>query len=170
LIAGEDDITEFTYRAIGVVHTPFKLQADTPIQGAFSEAQGTVEIFPEFAAGLKDIEGFSHLFLIYHFHKAEGYSLVARPFLDGSRERGVFAIRHFRRPNPIGLSIVELKKVSGNVLEVAGVDMLDGTPLLDIKPYIRQFDCRESAKSGWVDEQDTTSRKAGQYTPRELGK
>jgi len=161
---------EITYRAIGVIHTPFREQADTPIQGTFSDAEGTVEVFPEFAAGLKDIEGFSYLFLIYHFHKAEGYSLTAKPFLDGSEVRGVFAIRHFRRPNPVGLSIVELKQVRGNVLEVAGIDVLDGTPLLDIKPYIRQFDCREDARSGWVDRRDTSPGKAGQYTPRGLGR
>lgn len=161
---------EFTYRAIGIIHTPFNAMEDTPIQGTFSEAKGTVEVFPEFAAGLKDIEGFSHLFLIYHFHKAEEYSLVAKPFLDGSKERGIFAIRYNRRPNPIGLSVVELKNVRGNVLEVACVDIMDGTPLLDIKPYVHQFDCREHACSGWVDEQDTAPPKAGRYTPRELGR
>lgn len=161
---------EFTYKAIGIIHTPFKVQADTPIQGTFSDAEGTVEVFPEFAGGLKDIEGFSHLFLIYHFHKSQGYALTAKPFLDGSEERGVFAIRHFRRPNPIGLSIVELKKAEGNLLEVAGVDVLDGTPLLDIKPYIRQFDCREDASSGWVKERGIEPGKAGDYTPRGLGR
>ncbi len=161
---------EFSYRAIGIIHSPFREQADTPIQGTFSDAQGTIEIFPEYAAGLKDIEGFSHLFLIYHFHKAEGYSLVAKPFLDGSQDRGIFAIRYNRRPNPIGLSIVELKNVRENVLEVACVDILDGTPLLDIKPYVRQFDCREDACSGWVDKRDTTTGKSSQYTPRELGR
>lgn len=159
---------EITYRTIGTIHTPFKSQADTPIQGTYSDATGTVEVFPEFAAGLKDIEGFSHLFLIYHFHMSSGYSLTEKPFLDGSRERGIFAIRYFRRPNPIGLSVVGLRNVRENVLEVAGVDVLDGTPLLDIKPYIRQFDCREDARSGWVDER--SPEKSGQYTPRKLGR
>lgn len=161
---------EFVYKAIGVIHSPFLEQADTPIQGTFSEAEGTVEVFPEYAAGLKDIEGFSHLFLIYDFHRATGYSLLAKPFLDGSEARGIFAIRHFRRPNPIGLSVVELRNVSGNILEIRGVDVLDGTPLLDIKPYIRQFDCREAARSGWAEGKGTAAEKADQYTPRGLAK
>jgi tRNA (Thr-GGU) A37 N-methylase len=93
MIVSENDTMEITYRAIGIIHTPFNVMEDTPVQGTFSEAKGTVEVFPEFAAGLKDIEGFSHLFLIYHFHKAEKYSLVAKPFLDGSKERGIFAGR-----------------------------------------------------------------------------
>ncbi|HUL62400.1 MAG TPA: tRNA (N6-threonylcarbamoyladenosine(37)-N6)-methyltransferase TrmO [Methanocella sp.] len=159
-----------TYEAIGVIHSPFREQADTPIQGTFSEAEGTVEVFPEYAAGLKDIGGFSHLFLIYDFHRATGYSLVAKPFLDGSEERGIFAIRHFRRPNPIGLSIVELRKVRGNILEIRGVDVLDGTPLLDIKPYIRQFDCREAARSGWAEGKGQATDRPDQYTPRKLAK
>ena len=161
---------EFVYKAIGVIHSPFKEQADTPIQSALSHAGGSVEVFPEYAGGLRDIGGFSHLFLIYHFHCATGFSLTQKPFLDGSRERGIFAIRHFCRPNPIGLSIVELKKVCGNTLEVGGLDILDGTPLLDIKPYIRQFDCREDARSGWAEGKGTATCRADQYTPRKLKK
>lgn len=157
--------TEVTFKVIGYIHTPFKDQDHTPIQPAFSEATGTVEVLPEYAPGLKDVEGFSHLILIYHFHKARGYSLLQKPFLDNSQERGIFAIRHFSRPNPIGLSVVELKGVRGNVLDIAGVDVLDGTPLLDIKPYIEQFDCRHSVKSGWAQGID----KAGQkHTPHGL--
>ncbi len=158
---------EICYKPIGIIHTGFKNQGDTPIQSALSDADGIAEVFPEYAAGLKDIEGFSHIFLIYHFHRSKGFSLVEKPFLDMKKERGVFAIRHFNRPTPIGLSIVELKSVKGNILEIRGADMLDGTPLLDIKPYIRQFDCRENARSGWVDEQEV---KPGSkiYTPGEL--
>jgi tRNA-Thr(GGU) m(6)t(6)A37 methyltransferase TsaA len=160
--------TKVTYKAIGIIHSEFKEQKDTPIQSCFSEAEGTVEVFPEYASGLKDIEGFSHIILIYHFHQARGYSLIEKPFLDDRKERGIFAIRHFNRPNPIGMSIVELTGVKGNILEIRGADILDDTPLLDIKPYIRQFDCRENARSGWVDEQDNEPKKAKKYTPREL--
>jgi tRNA-Thr(GGU) m(6)t(6)A37 methyltransferase TsaA len=156
---------EITYKPIGVIHSPFTEKDRTPIQSAFSHATGTVEVFPEYAAGLRDIEGFSHLYLIYHFHHAGECSLLRKPFLDGAKSRGIFAIRHFCRPNPIGFSIVELKAVRGNVLEVGGIDVLDGTPLLDIKPYVRQFDCRENARSGWVDEQDPRQEQAGRYTP-----
>ncbi len=163
-------IMNVTYKAIGIIHSPFNEPADTPIQGTFSEAEGTVEVFPEYAAGLKDIEGFSHLFLIYDFHRATGYALVTKPFLDASEERGIFAIRHFRRPNPIGLSIVELRQVRGNILEIRGVDVLDGTPLLDIKPYIRQFDCREGARSGWAEGKGAEAGKTDQFTPRRLAK
>ena len=154
------------YKAIGVIHTSFKEKKYTPIQGAFSDSVGTVELYPEYAPGLADIEGFSHIILIYHFHKSEGSTLVQRPFLDGKKERGIFAIRFYDRPNPIGLSIVGLKSVKGNILEVEGVDILDGTPLLDIKPYIKQFDCKENARSGWVDEVELTPGE--KYTPERL--
>ena len=156
---------EVAYRIIGNIRSPFTDQDHTPIQPAFSEAAGTVEVLPEYATGLKDIEGFSHLILIYHFHKVHGYSLIQRPFLDNSQERGIFAIRHFKRPNPIGLSIVELKGVRGNVLDVSGVDVLDGTPLLDIKPYIEQFDCKHEVKSGWAQGIDKTGKT---HTPHGL--
>jgi tRNA-Thr(GGU) m(6)t(6)A37 methyltransferase TsaA len=161
---------EVKYRTIGVIHSPFTRKDETPIQGVFSDAKGTVEVFPEYADGLKDIEGFSHLFLIYHFSQAEGYTLTQKPFMDGSKERGIFAIRHYNRPNPIGMSIVELKGVRGNVLEISGVDVLDGTPLLDIKPYVRQFDCREGVRSGWVDEQQAEPGERRSYTPKGLEK
>jgi tRNA-Thr(GGU) m(6)t(6)A37 methyltransferase TsaA len=136
----------------------------------FSKALGAVEVFPEYAEGLRDIEGFSHLYLIYHLHHTEECTLVRKPFLDGSKDRGIFATRHFCRPNPIGLSIVELKTVRGNVLEVGGIDVLDGTPLLDIKPYVRQFDCREDVRSGWVDEKNLQQDQADQFTPGKLRK
>ena len=156
------------YTPIGVIHTEYTEQEETPIQGIFNPSVGLVEVFPEYATGLDEIESFSHLYLIYHFHRATGYSLVQKPFLDGERERGIFAIRHFNRPNPIGISIVELIEVRGNVLVVRGVDMLDGTPLLDIKPYIRQFDHREQVRSGWVDRQHTDDIVAWNSSPRAL--
>ncbi|MBP1929746.1 tRNA-Thr(GGU) m(6)t(6)A37 methyltransferase TsaA [Methanolinea mesophila] len=117
---------------------------------------------------MKDIDQFTHLYLLYHFDRATGTALIRKPFLDDGEERGIFAIRHFNRPNPIGLSIVGLTRVSGNVLEVTGVDILDGTPLLDIKPYIRQFDAREGVKSGWVDEQDLADIGGMNSTPKRL--
>lgn len=163
------EIAEIAYKPIGIIRTTFQDHGDTPIQSILSDAEGTVEVFPEYVEGLRDVDGFSHVFLIYHFHRSGACSLVERPFLDTSRARGIFAIRHFNRPNPIGLSIVELKKVRGNVLDVRGVDVLDGTPLLDIKPYIKKFDCRENARSGWVDEQDIGSRNIYGYTPHALG-
>lgn len=159
---------EFTYKVIGTIHSCFSDQSSTPIQGVFSDAKGTVELFPEYVEGLKDIEGFSHLFLIYHFDRAQAHCLVQKPFLDGSRERGIFATRHFNRPNHIGLSLVELLKVNGNVLEIRGVDILDGTPLLDIKPYVRQFDIRENVRSGWFDDRRIESLDVKGYTPKEL--
>ena len=140
---------EIIYKPIGIIHTPYTRKEVTPIQGCFSpNNQGYIELFPEYVAGLKDIEGFSHLILIYHFHKAEGFQLVAKPFLD-KEKRGIFATRYFPRPNPIGLSIVKLYKINGPILEVGEVDMLDGTPLLDIKPYVPQFDIKENVKNGW---------------------
>jgi tRNA (adenine37-N6)-methyltransferase len=161
---------DIIYSPIGIIHSPFTEKDHTPIQSLFSETAGTVEVFPAYAEGLRDIGGFSHLFLIYHLHRTETCTLLRKPSLDGSKDHGIFATRHFCRPNPIGLSIVELKAVNGNVLEVGGVDVLDGTPLLDIKPYIRQFDCREKARSGWVDEKDLRQESAHQYTPEKLRK
>ena len=127
-----------------------------------------MELYPEYVPGLKDLESFSHVILVYHFHRATGCTLLQKPFLDGEKERGIFAIRHFNRPNPIGISIVELLAIKGNVLEVCGVDVLDKTPLLDIKPYVRQFDHREEAKSGWVDEQQIEDIEGENSTPKAL--
>ena len=156
------------YEPIGVIHSPFKEQDETPIQSTFSAAPGTVEVFPEYAPGLKDLEGFSHIILLYHFHRAKPGPLLQRPFLDQGGERGVFAIRHYDRPNPIGLSIVGLKAIKGNVLEIAAIDVLDGTPLLDIKPYISKFDRPEHVRCGWFDERGVGSLKAESYTPGAL--
>ena len=156
---------EVTFKVIGYIRSPFKDQDHTPIQPVFSEASGTVEVLPEYAPGLIDIEGFSHIILIYYFHKAQGYSLLQKPFMDNSQERGIFSIRHFARPNPIGFSVVELKRVRNNVLEVSGIDVLDGTPLLDIKPYVEQFDCKNIVKSGWAQGIDKTGKK---HTPSGL--
>jgi tRNA-Thr(GGU) m(6)t(6)A37 methyltransferase TsaA len=159
---------EFAYKAIGIIHSPFKEKKDTPIQGSFSDARGTVELFSEYAAGLKDIEGFSHLYLLYHFDRADEHCLIQKPFLDNKVGRGIFATRHYNRPNHIGLSIVGLLGVKGNVIEVGGIDVLDGTPLLDIKPLVRQFDFRENVRCGWVDEKDVERKKVKSFTPGHL--
>lgn len=138
------------YLPIGTIHTEFNRTEDAPIQGVFDkETRGKIEIYPEYASGLKDIEGFSYVILIYHCHLAKGYSLICRPFLD-DEDRGIFSIRHFKRPNPIGLSVVKLERVIGNILEISEVDIINGTPLLDIKPFVPLFDNRTEAKNGWV--------------------
>lgn len=141
---------EFVFRAIGVIRTPFTDAEGTPIQGAFAlDAEGTVEVKPEYAEGLKDLEGFSHIVLLYAFHRSEGYALRVTPYMDDAR-RGLFATRAPRRPNPVGFTVVGLSRVEGGTLHVAGVDMLDGTPLLDIKPYSSTFDEREGVTTGWM--------------------
>ncbi|HVO63693.1 MAG TPA: tRNA (N6-threonylcarbamoyladenosine(37)-N6)-methyltransferase TrmO [Terriglobales bacterium] len=138
-------------RPIGVVRSPFKEIKGTPIQPAMAEgAVGTVTVFREFQEGLKDLEGFERIWLIYWFHRSPHPRLLVTPFLD-ERERGVFATRAPTRPNPIGMSSVRLLGIEGNVLRVADVDILDGTPVLDIKPYAPAFDCYSVERSGWLD-------------------
>ncbi|MEA3442846.1 MAG: tRNA (N6-threonylcarbamoyladenosine(37)-N6)-methyltransferase TrmO [Chloroflexota bacterium] len=140
---------KFELKPIGMIHTPYKDRQEIPCQGYKSDKVGEVEIFSEFKEALKDIEGFSHIYLIYYFHEATGYRPLVNPFLD-EQEHGLFAIRHYNRPNPIGLSVVELIEREKNILRVKQVDMLDGTPLLDIKPYVPQFDQRTNVKIGWL--------------------
>ncbi|MDD2903588.1 MAG: tRNA (N6-threonylcarbamoyladenosine(37)-N6)-methyltransferase TrmO [Syntrophales bacterium] len=143
-------MTGIIFKPIGAVHSPFKQPQGTPIQAAASrEAQGVIDLLPEYQEGLQDLEGFSHLILLYHFHLSGGFSLKVKPFLD-EESRGVFATRAPARPNPIGFSVVRLERVAGTRLYIREVDIVDGTPLLDIKPYVPQFDCREGAKSGWL--------------------
>ena len=137
-------------RPIGVIHTPFTDKAQTPIQSSRSQVIGQVEVDSEFAAGLQDLEGLSHLILLYVFHRSVGYALQVKPFLD-DQLHGLFATRYPARPNPIGLSVVRLVARRGNQLEIEGVDMLDGTPLLDIKPYVPEFDVRTETRTGWYE-------------------
>ena len=141
---------KFVMRPIGVIHSPFTDTKQTPIQPTRSQAIGQVIIHPEFADGLQDVEEFSHIILLYAFHQSEGYSLRVKPFLD-DQLHGLFATRHPCRPNPIGLSIVRLLARRDNVLEIGGVDVLDGTPLLDIKPYVPDFDVRTNTHAGWYE-------------------
>jgi tRNA-Thr(GGU) m(6)t(6)A37 methyltransferase TsaA len=141
---------EVIYVPIGTVRSPFKTIEGTPIQPVGAKGvRGQVELREEFLAGLKDLDGFSHLILIYHFHLSKGFDLEAKPFLDDER-RGVFATRAPKRPNPIGISVVKLVGIEGVNLIIEEVDVLDGTPLLDIKPYVPQFDSRETDKIGWL--------------------
>jgi tRNA (adenine37-N6)-methyltransferase len=136
---------------IGVIHTPFMTKEGMPIQsnGAIG-IQGQIVLKEEFASGLSDLDGFSHIILIYNFHKSTGFDLMTTPFLD-IQQRGVFATRAPRRPNPIGISVVHLLKIENNILFIENVDMLDGTPLLDIKPFIPDFDIHQSEKQGWIE-------------------
>jgi tRNA-Thr(GGU) m(6)t(6)A37 methyltransferase TsaA len=143
---------EISYRPIGIIHSPFTNIEGMPIQptGA-SGIQGTVEVFPEFAEGLKDLAGFSHIMLLYHFHQVQEAKLVVTPFMD-PQPRGVFATRAPKRPNPIGLSIVRLLSIEQNILRIENVDILDGTPLLDIKPYVPDFDQPPADRVGWLEQ------------------
>jgi tRNA-Thr(GGU) m(6)t(6)A37 methyltransferase TsaA len=139
------------YEPIGVIHSPFQTTEGMPVQpSGATGVQGTVELFPKFSPGLRDLDGFSHIILIYHFHRSSGYSLLVIPFLD-SVERGVFATRAPRRPNSIGLSVVRLVRVEGDTLHVEDIDILDGTPLLDIKPYVPEFDRNLGDRVGWLE-------------------
>ena len=144
-------MNEIKYKPIGVIHSPFKEPKGTPIQPAAAKGtSGIVEIFPEYAEGLKDIEGFSHIILLYHFHLSKGSKLIAKPYMD-NETHGVFAMRGPSRPNPIGISVVCLVKVEGNMLHIRDVDIVDGTPLLDVKPYVPEFDIREVERIGWLE-------------------
>ncbi len=139
------------YRPIGIVHSPFARTEGMPIQPAGAAGvRGTVEIFEEFRAGLKDLQGFSHVILVYHLHRSKGFTLHVVPFLD-SRPRGVFATRAPRRPNPIGISVVRLRRVRGRTMYIEDLDILDGTPLLDVKPYVPDFDEPTQVRTGWLE-------------------
>lgn len=144
-------MNEIKYKPIGVIHSPFKEPEGTPIQPAGAKGiNGTVEIFPEYAEGLKDIEGFSHIILIYHFHLSRVTLLKAKPYMD-NQLHGVFAMRGPSRPNPIGISAVRLVRIEDNILHIQDVDIVDETPLLDIKPYVPEFDVREAERTGWLE-------------------
>ena len=140
----------FQYRYIGVIHSPFDKPEGMPIQPVGARGiKGTVDVQAEYEDGLKDLDGFSHIILVYHFHLAEGYSLQVKPFLDDT-PRGIFAVRAPRRPNPIGISVVRLERIAGTRLHISNIDVVDGTPLLDIKPYVPDFDGAEDVRIGWL--------------------
>lgn len=147
-----------TIKPIGIINTPYKEPKGMPIQGKFKRGViGTAVIFPEYKAGLKDVEGFSHIILIYHFNRSREEKLTGKPFLE-DKEHGIFAIRSPHRPNHIGFSIVKLKSVKEHAITFTEVDILDGTPLLDIKPYVKHFDSRDNVKNGWIDKHFRTRK------------
>lgn len=144
-------MSEINYKPIGIIQSPFKMPKGTPIQPTAARGvDGTIEIFPEYVEGLDGLEGFSHIILIYHFHLAQKSPLKVKPYMD-DKMHGVFATRSPSRPNPIGISIVRLVRIDGNILYIKDVDILDGTPLLDIKQYVPEFDIRKTDKIGWLE-------------------
>jgi len=156
-------VKDIVYKPIGIIRTPFTEPEGMPIQSKFSEAEGSVVLPLKYMNGLHGIVDFSHIILIYHFHKSKGVELQVKPFLS-SKTMGLFSVRAPNRPNPIGISVVELLDIvsfkNEVKLEVKGVDMLDQTPLLDIKPYFPDFDCFRHAKSGWYEKREYEKTKS----------
>lgn len=142
---------EIIFKPIGIIHSKFKTLENMPIQPTSATGvKGEIELFSEYEAGLKDLDGFSHIILLYHLHRSEGYNLEVTPFLD-TQKRGLFATRAPKRPNPIGLSIVKLNGIEDNKLYIENIDILEGTPLLDIKPYVPEFDKNVDIRTGWLE-------------------
>ncbi len=159
-------MNEIIYKPIGIIHSPYKQPEGTPIQAeSGKDIEGMIEIFPEFSDGLKDLDGFSHIILLYHFHLIINGPLIVKPFMD-DQEHGIFAIRGPARPNPIGMSITRLFKIEENKLYIRDIDIVDGTPLLDIKPYVPAFDVKVAEKIGWLQNNQhklDTSRDDGRF-------
>jgi len=144
-------MNQITMHPIGIIHSPYNESKDIPIQGRFKDdVEAWAELDGDYAKGLKDLDKFSHAILLYYLHKSNRESIEGKPFLEDDLH-GIFAIRSPHRPNHIGLSIVKIKRIQENKLYFTGVDMFDGTPLLDIKPYVRYFDRRDNVVSGWLD-------------------
>lgn len=137
------------FRPIGIIYSPYKKIEDVPCQSYKSKEIGEIKVFKKYEKALKDIEEFSHLWILYYFHCAEKFKPLVKPFLE-EKLHGLFVTRYFNRPNPIGLSLVKLLERKGNILKVEGIDVIDKTPLLDIKPYIPKFDQRKKVKIGWL--------------------
>ncbi len=143
---------EVIYKPIGIIHGPFHNLEEMPIQPTSElSGRGTVEIYTEFTDGLKDLGGFSHIYLLYHFHKTRQSKLLVTPFL-GTEVHGIFATRAPSRPNPIGISLVKIVRLENNLIHVDHIDMLDGTPLLDIKPYVPEFENAHDVRIGWLEQ------------------
>lgn len=141
---------EIHYHPIGVIHSPFKDLNDMPIQPTgYASGEGHIEVYPQFAEGLKDLEGFSHIYILYNFHRIHKPKLIVTPYMV-DEPHGIFATRAPSRPNPIGLSVVKLKQIDGWILYVEQIDVLDGTPLLDIKPYVPEFESTDDVQIGWL--------------------
>jgi len=140
-----------TMNPIGIINSPYRELKAMPIQGRFKpDVTANVELQEEYIAGLKDLDNFSHAIIIYHFHKSQKVQIESSPFLE-DKKHGIFAIRSPHRPNHIGFSVVKIEKIENNKLYFREVDVLDGTPVLDIKPYVKHFDIREKIVSGWLD-------------------
>ena len=151
---------QITYQPIGTIHSPFTELGGMPIQPTSeSSAKGYIDIHPEFVEGLKDLDGFSHIYLIYHLHKSAQVKLTVTPFLD-TKQHGVFATRAPSRPNPIGLSLVRLVSIDQARIQIEQIDVLDGTPLLDLKPFIPTFEPSENIRTGWLANASGTVQKA----------
>lgn len=143
---------EIVYKPIGIIHSPFHSLEEMPIQPTSNASQpGSVEIYPDYIDGLKDLEGFSHIYLLYHFHKVYQSRLLVTPFLD-KEPHGIFSTRAPGRPNPIGLSLVEIVRIENNLIQIAQVDVLDGTPVLDLKPYVPEFESVHDVRIGWLEQ------------------
>jgi tRNA-Thr(GGU) m(6)t(6)A37 methyltransferase TsaA len=152
-------VGKVVYEPIGVIHTPFKTRENMPVQpSGGKDIEGVAVLRPELAEALTDVDGFSHVYLIFHLHRSKGHSLKVVPFLDTER-RGLFATRAPRRPNPIGVSVVRVKRIEANKLYFQDVDMLDGTPLLDIKPCVREFDSTQKMRIGWLEGKSGKTRR-----------
>jgi len=142
---------KFIFHSIGVIHSPLKVMSKTPIQPVFcNDIEGTVILDTEYTDGFKDLQIFSHIYLFYYFNQSQKTCLRLKPYLS-DQEHGIFATRAPHRPNKLGMSLVRLVRVEDNILHVKDLDILDGTPLLDIKPYIQRYDSRKTVKSGWQD-------------------
>ena len=152
-------IKSIEFKPIGRIHSPFTALEGMPIQptGALG-VEGTVEVFPEFQKGLKDLDGFSHIILLYVFHESNKYKLNVVPYMD-TEPRGLFSTRAPKRPNPVGLSVVQLDRIENGVLHIRNVDILDGTPLLDIKPFVPEFDAPHVERTGWLEQARKTVAK-----------
>jgi len=144
-------MNQITMRPIGIIHSPYKGSKEIPIQGRFKDdVEAWLELKNEYVRGLKDLDKFSHCILVYYFHKSKKETIEGKPFLE-EEKHGIFAIRSPHRPNHIGFSIVKIQRIQANTLYFREVDMIDGTPVLDIKPYVKYFDSREDVISGWLD-------------------
>ena len=156
------------FQSIGIIHSPFTTLENMPIQPAGAAGiKGEIEIFSRYQSGLSDLDGFSHINILYVFHRSEGFNLEVVPFLD-TQKRGLFATRAPKRPNPIGMSVVRLLAVEANILHVENIDILEGTPLLDIKPYVPVFDEAQDIRIGWLEGAQTRAAETksdGRFTP-----
>ena len=142
---------EIKFKPIGIIHSPYSKLHDMPIQSSAARGvKGNIEVYKKYLPALSDLEGFSHIYLLYHFHLSKSFQLKVIPFLD-DQFRGLFATRAPKRPNPIGLSVVRLIRIEANLLYIENVDIIDGTPLLDIKPYVQEMEAVENLKIGWLE-------------------